>query len=46
MQTARLYDALRNQTRGSFSQPAPVLDAAFQEDSSVFLGGLDGVVKR
>lgn len=45
-QTARLYDALRNQTRGSFSQPAPVLDATFQEDSGVFLGGLDGAVKR
>ena len=42
----RLFDAPRNQTKGSFSQQAPVLDAAFQEDSSIFLAGLDGIIKR
>ncbi len=42
----RLYDAARNQTRGSFSQQSPILDATFQEDSAVFLGSFDGQVMR
>ncbi|CAL5227848.1 g10880 [Coccomyxa viridis] len=44
--SARLYDAPRNHVRASYSQQAPVLDAAFQDDSHVFLAGLDGIVKR
>ncbi|CAK0749983.1 hypothetical protein CVIRNUC_001953 [Coccomyxa viridis] len=44
--SARLYDGPRNVCRASFSQQAPVLDATFQDDSRIFLGGLDGVVKR
>ncbi|CAL8462261.1 g1792 [Coccomyxa elongata] len=44
--SARLYDAPRNHTKGSFSQQAPILDATFQEESSIFLAGLDGIIKR
>ena len=46
LQGVRLYDAPRNHTRASYSQQVPVLDAAFQDDSRIFLGGLDGLVKR
>ena len=46
LQSARLYDAPRNHVRASYSQQAPVLDAAFQDDSHIFLAGLDGIVKR
>ena len=46
LQGVRLYDAPRNHTRASYSQQVPVLDAAYQDDSRIFLGGLDGIVKR
>ena len=46
LQSVRLYDGPRNVCRASFSQQAPVLDATFQDDSRIFLGGLDGIVKR
>jgi hypothetical protein len=46
LQSARVYDAPRNHVRASYSQQVPVLDAAFQDDSHIFLGGLDGIVKR
>ena len=46
LQSARLYDAPRNHVRASYSQQAPILDAAFQDDSHIFLAGLDGIVKR
>ena len=45
-QTARLYDAGRRMLRGSYSQVAPALDGAFQDDSVVYVGGLDGLVRR
>ncbi|KAK9846411.1 hypothetical protein WJX81_003316 [Elliptochloris bilobata] len=44
--TARLYDAGRRTLRGSYSQVAPALDGAFQDDSVVYVGGLDGLVRR
>ena len=32
--------------RGSYSQVAPAMDGAFQDDSVVYTGGLDGLVRR
>jgi hypothetical protein len=45
-QTARLYDAGRRTLRGSYALVAPALDGAFQDDSVVYVGGLDGLVRR
>ena len=45
-QTARLYDAGRRTLRGSYSLTSPALDGAFQDDSVIYVGGLDGVVRR
>ena len=45
-QTARLYDAGRRTLRGSYSLTSPALDGAFQDDSVIYIGGLDGVVRR
>eukprot|EP00877_Chromochloris_zofingiensis_P007716 jgi/Chrzof1/3198/Cz12g15160.t1 len=43
--TARLYDA-SGPLRGTYAQPAPVLDACFQQDNSIIMGGLDCQVKQ
>ncbi|GMH45619.1 hypothetical protein BSKO_13576 [Bryopsis sp. KO-2023] len=41
----RLYDANERQMRGMVSHGAPVLDCNFQDEKSVFSGGLDGKVQ-
>ena len=46
MQLARLYDARQNLLRGTYAHQAPLLDATFQDQSIIFTGGLDGLVKR
>ena len=46
MQLARLYDAKQNVLRGTYAHHSPMLDATFQDQSVIFTGGLDGLVKR
>lgn len=43
---ARLYDARHDTLRGSYSHQGPVLDACFQDHSTIFTAGLDSFVKR
>lgn len=46
IQLARLYDARHGTLRGSYSHQAPLLDACFQDNASIFTAGLDSLVKR
>ena len=46
LQLARLYDARQDTLKGSYSHQAPLLDACFQDNSTIFTGGLDCLVKR
>lgn len=44
--TVRLYDAAQQKLNGSYLYRSPVLDATFQDDSTIFSVGLDCKVKR
>lgn len=46
LQLARLYDVRHDSLRGSYSHQAPLLDACFQDNSTIFTAGLDSLVKR
>lgn len=45
-QTVRLYDAAQPRLCESYMHKAPVLDATFQDDHTIFTAGLNGAVKR
>lgn len=46
MQSIRLYDGNERQMRGTVTHGSPVLDCTFQDEKTVFSGGLDGKLQR
>ena len=46
MQGVHLYDTSKRESSTVFAHGAPVLDATFQDDTTVISAGLDGLLKQ